>query len=253
MLAPASPLGPARTGEPWFRRVVLYSLLAAPCPLVPVPLLDDWVESRVRKRMVVDLARGRVPLSEREVAILAGLEAPASGCFVLALLVTGFRLVFKLLGGLFRKVLFFLTIKDCVTATSRTFHEGYLLHRALDGPSAGLDAHRVRRAVEAAIREVDPRPVRGVIRGVLATGKAALVGTARLFGNTFRRRADRVAGEAALPVDEGEALVGGLVDQLAAALGQDRDHLARLDGALFRALQAARLDPPERNRETSGR
>lgn len=253
MLAPASPLGPARTGEPWFRLVVLYSLLSAPCPLIPVPLLDGWVEDRVRKRMIVDLAHGRVPLTEREVDILAGLERQHSGCFVLTVFATALRLVFKLLGGVFRKVLFFLTIKDCVTATSQTFHEGYLLHRALDGPSAGLDAFRVRSAVAAAIAEVDPKPVRGVIRGVLRTGKEALLGTARLFGRTFRRRADRAAGEAAVPVQEGEALVGGLVDQLAAALGQDREHLARLDTALFRALQAERLDPPERNRETSGR
>lgn len=249
----ASPLGPPRSGEPWFRRVVLFSLMAAPCPLVPLPLLDDWVLARVKKRMVIEIARGRVTLGEREVGILAGFESEASGCFLVGLVRGTVRLILRVVGGLFRKVLFFLALRDCVVASSRVFQEGYLLHRALDGPSAGLDAHRVRRALEAALREVDPKPVRGVVRGVLTTARTSLRRMARLLGGTFRRRAGRAGGEAAVPVAAGEELYGGLVDQLATALGQDRELLARLDGALFRALAAERLDPPERNRETSGR
>lgn len=249
----ASPLGPAATGEPWFRRVVLYSLLAAPCPLIPLPLLDAWVLDQVRRRMVIDLTRGRFTLTRREVTILAGLESAAGGCVVFTLGFGALRSFFKLIGGLLRKILIFLTLKDCVSASSRMFHAGYLLHRALDGPSAGLDSRWVRWAVDQAIREVDPKPVRSIVRGVLATGQAALRRAARLLSRTFRRRSSRATGEEALPVDEGEVLLGGLVDQLAAALGQDRAHLARLDAALFRALGAARLDPSQRNRETSGR
>lgn len=248
----ASPLGPPATGEPWFRRVVLYSLLAATCPLIPLPLLDDWVLDQVRKRMVIDLARGRVPVTKLEVVILAGLESSPGGC-ASSVILGSFRVVLRLLGGLFRRILFFLTIKDCVTTSSRTFHEGYLLHRALDGPSAGLDARRVRMAIDGAIREVDPKPVRAIVSGVLGGGKVALVRAARLLGRSFRRREDRRAGEGAVPVEEGEEVLGGMVDALSAALGRDRAHLARLDAALFRALEAARLDPRGRNRKTSGR
>jgi hypothetical protein len=242
-------------------RLSLMSLLAALCPLVPVPWLDDWAERLVRRRAVADLLRERgVDPTPADVAVLAGLEpARPRGCVELLLWpLTG--VVFYAAKKLFRKVFFVLALGDAVRAGSTLFHDAYLLRHALvargelpPGPDGRLDRERaraVRRAIEATTAGSDPAPVVGALRRALAGSGRLLAAEAVRLGTWLsrQRRAtaaapggggageERAAEE--LPVDREEAALGGLAGRLAAALGVETAYRAALERRLEALLDA---------------
>jgi hypothetical protein len=239
----------------------LVSLLAALCPLIPVPWLDDLAERVVRRRAVADLLRERgVEPTPGDVEVLAGLVRPPRGCAEWALWpLTGVLLYVA--KKVFRKVLFVLALGDAVRAASELFHDAYLLAHALDrgwlaaGPGGRIDrdqARWVRWAIESTTAETDPAPVRGAVRRSLAGSGRLLSGEAVRLGGWLaseRRQAGAAAGggEAAveeraaddLPV-EGEARrLSGLARTLAGALGVEEAHRRRLEERLDHHLATA--------------
>ena len=116
----------AGTPPPWFRLVVWDSLVGACCPLLPVPVVDDMALSRVRRRMVTRLAgRWGAALTPEQVALLAG---QSRGWTTSRFAGKVFLYPFK---RLFRKIVYFLAMKEAVDTFSLLFHQGYLLHAAL--------------------------------------------------------------------------------------------------------------------------
>jgi hypothetical protein len=252
----APPGGPAR-----LERLSLVSLLAALCPLIPVPWLDDLAERVVRRRAVTDLLRERgVEPTPGDVEVLAGLVRPPRGCLEWALWpLTGVLLYVA--KKVFRKVLFVLALGDAVRAASELFHDAYLLSHALDrgwlaaGPGGRIDreqARWVRWAIESTTAETDPAPVRGAVRRSLAGSGRLLSGEAVRLGGWLaaeRRQAGAAAGgdEAAveeraaddLPVAGEARRLSGLARTLAGALGVEEAYRRRLEERLDRHLATA--------------
>ncbi len=247
------------------------------CPLIPIPLLDDWTRDLLRRRLVARLAASAgTDLSGGDAGILAcGYRPPdAAGCAggcLRALLVRPVvflaNLVFR---KLMRKVLFFLTIKDAVDTFSETFHEAYLLRHALvlgvlrepilvaaDRVAADrVAADRVapdrvdprvlelRAAVEAVVRATDTRPVTTLARSVFAGSRRLAVATAKRMTRVLRRR--RGAGEVELTrrlEREGEAGLGALIDELTRDLERRGGYLEQLETNLERRLGLAPQKP----------
>ena len=235
----SSPADPTETPSSGLRKLVFSSLMTGLCPLIPVPLADDWARDVLRRRLVADLLReGDADLGTPAVECLAqgrgalSVEGCLKGCVL-----TGMKLVFKIFKKIFRKILIFLTIKDCADTFAETFHEAYLVRHAvargdLDS-AAGMDrVERVREAMEATIRQIDHRPIERIARHTLSGSGRLLRRAARHLGKTLKKLRGRERSEeldAELPLDDEERELGGLVDELTALLGRQTDYLRRLE------------------------
>lgn len=253
----------AAKDEPrWFRRVTFYGLLSGLCPLIPIPLVDDRALDWVRQRMVAEQLRyhGLEP-STADVRVLAGsdegqgLRGCLKGCFLWPVV----RLTYIVLRKIFRKVLILLTLNESVERFSESFHQGYLLHRALAAGSLDLEAvpgsprspQAVRAAILATLDDIDPRPVRQLIQRTLRGSRGLMLRASRLLGRIVRRRppavddsaGPRVATAGPEPQTEEEmqgeeAMLSGVLDRLVRALGSERGYLE----ALERRFDEARAD-----------
>lgn len=247
------------------RSLVAYSLFSGLCPLIPVPILDDWARDLLRRRLVARLAAASgTALSESDVKLLAcGYSPPtASGCAAGCLKAAVVRpLVFLsqlVVRKLVRKVLFFLMIKDAVDTFSETFHQAYLVRHALrlgavppthppatppggaipPGPDPRLLA--VREAVEIVYRTADTGPVTSLAGSLFRGSWRLLMATARRMTRMLRRR--RRDGEQSISerlASEGEARLGSLIDELTADLEQQGGYLRGLEAKLEERLVPA--------------
>ena len=242
----AQQTGTATGGE--LRSLVLPSVLAGLCPLIPIPFLDDWARDLLRRRAAADLCRRhglRMP-SDGILALTGGGRSPdMAGC--LRSLVLG--PILYLLRKIFRKVFFFLTVKDCVDTTSRCFHETYLIRHALSaGRLAGepASAGRVHVAIGTACAETDPRPIERTIGAAFRGSRRALLAAAERLGSfvsSARRNPDPVlAADGDLPMREEEEILGGMVDELSESLAREAGYLGRLAARFDRHL--AKAEPP---------
>ncbi len=241
------------------RQIVSYSLLSGLCPLIPIPLLDDWARDLLRRRLVVQLAMGTgVNLDDDEIKTLANGYHPTRpggcllGCLVLRPLLFLSQLIFR---KLMRKILFFLTLRDTVSTFSDTFHEGYLVRYALDrGALASIvttpatapsnrsrslapQVLAVRRAIENSVRAADTRPVTSLVRSLFKGSWRGLLMTARRMTRVLRK--SRKEGEAQLSdrlQQEGEERLGSLIDELTADLAHQDSYLKHLESELDQRL-----------------
>lgn len=231
------------------RGIARMSLLAGLCPLIPVPLLDDWTERLVRRRTVRDLLRQRgLDPTPGDVDVLAGLEREAAGCgcWQGLLLWPVVKLALYLLRKLLRKVLVLLAANDAVNAASRLLHDAWLLRAALERgeldvpPGRRIDrdeARRVRRAMESALEGLDTRPLERAIRRAAAGSRRHLLAAARHLGRWARGERRNVGrGETAaegaaddLPVDAETGALAGVLDKLVDALWLERGYLESLE------------------------
>jgi hypothetical protein len=227
------------------------SLVTGLCNLIPVPLVDDWARDLLRKRHAMALARSHgVELDAADGKVLACGYDPISargcvrGCLAAAVVKPARFLFVKVFRKIVHKVLFFLTIKDAVDTVSESFHEGYLLRHALatgalrDAGGAQPGSRRplpevveVRRAIEAARDAVDHRPVEKAIAATLRGSRAVYRKAGRAVSRLVRTRR-RSADEQALYESlerEGEAQLGGLIDEMTADLERESSYLRRLE------------------------
>jgi hypothetical protein len=256
--APSEPAGGGPTAgkagadrsPPWLGRLAFWSAASALASVVPVPFLDDHLVRVTRRSMVRELGRERgLGLAESEVQLLAG---PGSGLrfgctfgLLLAIAVKGALMVVK---RVFRSIFFWLAIRDAANAASFTFHEGFLLRRALADLSPSIptasgaapqpprpprpEVQRLRTCVEQVIGEVDPRPVRQAFR-------RALRGSYRLTRATARRVKRVLLGvreEQAESRTLEEAVPPSLVERLGKALDAQGAYLEDLTRRIERAL-----------------
>lgn len=222
---------------PAFRQATFYGVMGGLCPLIPVPFLDDWVLSGVRKRMVRDLAgRKGLDLSDAQVDMLAGVgeRRRFPGCFAAVGWVFR-KVILKLVRKVFRKVVYVLAIREGLHVATDVFHEGYLLLEAFDRRDAAgdLDAGRVRAAVRATVAELDLQPTRRTIRRAAGGSRDLFVKGAGALTRIFRSRDASRTDEA---VETQEKLLGGFVDRLAASLWGDRRHFEAARGIFLRHL-----------------
>jgi len=226
--------GPAPAG---FRGVALSALLAGLCPLIPLPLVDQWALTLVRRWAVGDLLRGHgLAASAFQVRILAGEEpGRGGGCLPGVLAWAAVKVFFYVVKKLFRTLLVVLILHESVRRTAELFSEAYLLRHAAglgaaaEALAAGeAGARRLRAAVAAATREVDPQPALRTVRAALAGSWRLLRRGARRLARALRRRRAAPAEEA-VPAAEEADLLGGVIDRLTEALWLQTDYRRRLE------------------------
>lgn len=250
--------GPAPPSE--LRQIVAHSLLSGLCPLIPLPLLDDWARDLLRRKLVGRLTgSGGFPLAEDQVKVLAnGISSTGPGgclvgCLVRPLIFLS-QLIFR---KLMRKILFFLTLRDTVNTFSDTFHEGYLVRHAIErGALASVGSGQpvaptrggrpvdpqvlaVRQSIERSVRATDTRPVTSLVGSLLGGSRRSLMLTARRMARLVRRgrRADEQKLSEQLR-EEGEARLGDLIDELTADLARQDSYLRHLEADFDARLES---------------
>ncbi len=223
-------------------RLVFYSLLTGLTRLIPVPFLDDWARDFLRRSLVADIVHGRTArLGEEELQILACGEPPGGrlrGCFLATLWRAAVLVGKKLLRKVFRTILFFLAVKDCVRTFARTFHEGYLLRHAVSLGELGETppgVGRVREAIEASLCRLDLGPIERLARRTLAGSWKTLRRSARGLGRWLqglRRGGEGEGGNG--EIEAQEEILRPLVDELTVGLRHESGYLSRLE-RLFEA------------------
>jgi hypothetical protein len=229
----------------WFRLVVWDSLVGGLCPLLPVPILDDLALRRVRRHLVQRLcqAAGVAPTAY-QVTLLAGGRRglTVGGCAAKAVLYP--------LKKIYRKVLYFLAIKEAVDTFSLLFHQGYLLQVALDRGALGRQgtpsdgaAHATGLAILNTLEAADTRPINRMIRGVLVGSLGLVAASVRFMASRFRRRTplEQLAAKGADPerLAAASPATEALLDRLLALLWGEERYRQRLEDELV-----ARLWPP---------
>ena len=131
--------------------ILAHATLVGLTPLIPVPLLDSAVQSKLMHRMVRTLAETYgLALSAEQIGVL--VDEPSD----LQKLVKGAALLpLKLL---LRKLFFVLTGRRIVELTSDSYHRGWLLDRVFAArwcaPAGRRSPGEVRAAIDAVLQQV---------------------------------------------------------------------------------------------------
>ena len=199
----------------------------------------------MRRRMVERLAgRWGVTLTPPQLALLSGGSRGWNAGRVIR------KVLIYPVKELFRKVLYFLAIKDAVDTFSLLFHQGYLVHAALSRGALGRSGARRGAAAAVAGRARDAGGDRHPAAAPVADRRAAQTAGSgarhvRWLTSRLRSRRDAVPAVTAI-ADEGESrpTLGSpdaeqLLDRLLLALWGERGYLERLDADLAQRLQPA--------------
>lgn len=138
-----------------------YGLLVSLCALVPVPILDGWIENRLRRRLARKIAaRHGKELPGAELATLA--DAPSGGCLglVAAIVLWPIKKLLKTITIVFQA-------KGIADTFSEVVHRSLLLEDAFEAGYLPGDPARVRRAMDQALTHVDTRPIERTLLGAL--------------------------------------------------------------------------------------
>lgn len=215
--------------------LLIHAALVALTPLIPLPFVDDIVQSRLQRRMVQALAdRRKLHLGLDGVAAIADDE----GAVVRGIGRLGRRLALVPLRFVLRKLLLVLRGKAIVDLASRTYHRGFLVDAAfahgLCAPAGEASPHDVRRAIDAVLATVPVArsPITHAVQeGLEASGRSLLDIYARLRGEA-KRDVDVAIDHAA------ESLEGGPVEEMRRAIGEiPTAHFDELEQALLKKLK----------------
>lgn len=237
--------------DPSLKRAARFALGGAVCALVPIPLLDDLLLARTRRRLVREVAKScSVSLTRDQVYILA--ESPRKGfwgCGAGVLFSIFVRLPLKLLRRILRTVLFFLAARDASAKATKMFHESYLLELGIGelrkesrgGPITEDRAVLLRTAISATWNEIDPSPIRQTVSKVLQSSLSGLRGAGRSLARATRRRGrseeppmtESASGEETKPI----------LDRLIRALSVEDEYVAEL-GRVFQSKWSATDESP---------
>lgn len=266
--APPAPLpSPSATPEARAeqRRLTRYSLLSGLTPLFPVPIVDDWLRDGLREKAVATLLAGRgIALDPPAIRLLARGEEPpgeggCAGCLGTAV-VWPLRLLFRIvIKGLLRKLIFVLTIKDCASELSSTYHLGHLLrHAAATGAFAVPPEERparvlaIRKAIETALAAMGFTPLDPWVRIAFRRSWRIIASTAAGMSDFLRRAPVRQPPEPAAgrPSEQGQDAVyreleqeaatelDPLAEELEAELAGEQAYLRSIENAFDNALKA---------------
>jgi hypothetical protein len=239
------PSGLAQTQSPdGLRRIVFYSLLAGAAALIPIPLLDDWAFGWVRRRMAIDLLRDRGASVDRSaLRVLAGERDrfQTGAClykFFFATVILPIRVLGAFLRGIFRKILFFLAVKQAADWASKAFHEGYILRHALrsmeaDPVISDARARHLRNRIRLSLKGVNRSPIWGIFAGVFQMHKSILKRAAAVLARIGSRRGT-VSEESTADVGLEElgiekTILEELVNRTMDVLGGERSYLESLE------------------------
>lgn len=139
--------------------------LAGLSVLLPIPLLDWFLEEQFRRRMPASIARSRG--QKLPAPVIRALNASDRGCLVSGLLFV-LKLPLELLKRVSQKILYFLTIKAATDQVSYYWQRAFLLDYALRaGHLANAEAAtRARRAMEQVL-DATSSPLTALARQII--------------------------------------------------------------------------------------
>lgn len=157
-----------------FRRInhaaiLTHAVLVGLTPLIPIPIVDDWVKSAFQRSLVRQIASARgVRLTGEQVEALIQ-ENFWDGCVESCL-----GAIFYLLRELLSKVLFFLEWRRAVNLVAQTYYTGFLLDAALldgypleDETGSTARAEQLREAIRRARYGANLRLIQRLFREAL--------------------------------------------------------------------------------------
>jgi hypothetical protein len=238
-LGGSEPLEPPVDADfPGFRRLTFFSVLGGLCPLLPSAVGEGAAFEAVCTRMVTELGVSRgLALTPGEVRTLAASTAddPAAAPRRAGNLLQSLR---HLLSRPFPR----LSVQSGVRRSVEAFGRGYLLLHAAGLEMADLhppdrteaQVRQVQAAIEAALA-VGDQTLEKAIAPVYRRSSTLLLRAADLLAGFLRRIPEHggaggtgiAAGSGALAAED--KILGPLVDQIAAALWNDREGLAGLE------------------------
>jgi hypothetical protein len=218
------------------------SLVGGLTPLLPVPVVDDAALSRARRRMLVRICHqaGVMPTPYQLGVLARGGRRWTVGKMAA-------KTIFYPIKKIYRKILYFLAIKEAVDTFSRLFHQGYLLHRAIERGALGTGGTPTDESVlgtaqgiAGTLEAVDTRPINRLVKGILKSSGRLVLASLRWFFGLFRRATplDRVQAKGADPerLEAASPATAALLDQLLGALWGEDHYRERLDWELARRL-----------------
>jgi hypothetical protein len=181
----------------------LWAILAGICALSPIPFIDDLFIGAIRRRVLGRIFQAHgVRLSwEQRRALTRGHRGCLVGC-LLAVVVYPVRKIF-------RKVFYFLAVKEAVDVASLLLHQSWLVEHALsrgcvDARGLGADKEplaRLNLAIHQTCEEVDTSPINQALRRSFAGSRVFMRGFGRQLIRTLRAMhfLRRVNAETELP------------------------------------------------------
>ncbi len=170
------------------QRIAAFSVLAGLCHAIPIPFVDDLALRFIRKRAIrSELARGKISVGQAQMDVYLGKSTKFMGCLVAVLIYPVKKLI--------KKLLFVITIKNCVEDASFTFHELWLIRHAIVSKQLTQDKLTVevdaliplRKAIEATTKQIDTSPVHHLLRRGFSNSKAMVKQAGISLGALIRR------------------------------------------------------------------
>jgi hypothetical protein len=216
--------------------LVSYAVLVGLTPLIPLPVLDEYVHTVLERRLVAAVARAHgVAWSDEEVRALVDDETSVMG----GIARKAFTFPVKLL---FRKAFLVLQIKRASDEASLAYHRGYLVNRAVAqkivAPLGPRSMREVRKAIDTACEKVPISPLASALAGVFRGSVGALEAIGKALVGRIKRAGRRMNESDVATAVEDTAEKTDLVARVRAAIGAvPREHFDALDHAFDQALE----------------
>ena len=143
--------------------------------LIPLPLVDLVFETIFRRRIPGKIAKVRDaevgPVTRVQLARSVNEALSRSGC-----LAVPFMVVRYILRRLWRKIIYIFAVKDATTALTEYWHRAFLIdHMVRVGHLApGVDTGLAVRVFRQVLQEIDPSPLTGLARQMVANARHVL-------------------------------------------------------------------------------
>lgn len=221
--------------------LVSHSVLVGLTPLIPVPLVDDYVKAYLERRLARAIAASHgVALADADVRTIG--EGPQRD-FLAEIRRGALLLPVRLL---LRKVFLFLNVKRASDAASAAYHRGYLFDAALAAKAhpPKRTAAEVRAAIDATLAASPHSPIGGALRLSFEGSKALLrQALSALIGALRRLRGTPSDGELEEAVEGAEER-----DAFASLVERVRESLQTVPVQYFEEIEARLLEELARPR-----
>jgi hypothetical protein len=143
--------------------IIFWSLIASFTRFIPLPLVDDLLESGLEKMMFKQIAEAHsITLSDSDLDILSYDTTDFSGLKV------ALRSSARLVGRFFLKTLLVFELKDAADTFSAVYHLGYLLdYTSHTGKFEQCSTSQLRVAIDRVCQNAGTSPVNRVFIGIM--------------------------------------------------------------------------------------
>jgi hypothetical protein len=185
------PLKPAAAGEvstefDW--QVYADATFAGLSTLLPVPIVESWLEDYFRRRMPSRIARRRGRTLSR--AVIREVNRKRSESFLRGCLMWPIEQIIRFLRNLYRTVVYILSVVDATDKLSHYWHRAFLLdYMIVRGHLDNLDRAKIAgEAMREVLTTTQTSPATGLAREIIEFAGHHLRGLARSIIRFIRRK-----------------------------------------------------------------